>query len=159
MWYCRLCWRSSGAGFLLEGLSKLEYRGYDSAGIAVYNDGAIAVRKKEGRIANLYALVKEQPCYGTIGIGHTRWATHGGPSDINAHPHVSADGTFAVVHNGIIENYMAIKEELIEKATPSNQKRIQKSCQCFARNYTTATLPILFGRSLNAFMDRIPSYS
>lgn len=101
--------------FLLEGLSKLEYRGYDSAGIAVYNDGAIAVRKKEGRIANLYALVKEQPCYGTIGIGHTRWATHGGPSDINAHPHVSADGTFAVVHNGIIENYMAIKEELIEK--------------------------------------------
>lgn len=101
--------------FLLEGLSKLEYRGYDSAGIAVYDDGAIAVRKKEGRIANLYELVQQDPCQGTIGIGHTRWATHGGPSDLNAHPHVSNDGTFAVVHNGIIENYMAIKEELIEK--------------------------------------------
>jgi len=99
---------------VIEGLRRLEYRGYDSAGVAVVADGAITTRKKAGKLANLEAEILVDPLPAShIGIGHTRWATHGAPNDVNAHPHVSEDGTIAVIHNGIIENFAPLRDKLI----------------------------------------------
>ena len=99
---------------LLSGLEKLEYRGYDSAGIAVLKDHAITVEKHKGELANLKAALDAHALAGHVGIGHTRWATHGQPSDKNAHPHLGPEGKIAVVHNGIIENHQYIRETYLK---------------------------------------------
>ena len=105
--------RAQAAPILLDGLRRLEYRGYDSAGIAIIDGGRLETRKCAGRIAALANLMRNQPVSGSLGVSHTRWATHGKVTDQNAHPHFDATGKLALVHNGVIENYQTLKDELI----------------------------------------------
>ncbi len=128
----------SAAPILLDGLSKLEYRGYDSAGVAIAEEGAIRMIKASGAIKNLMEKTQKGAVFsGTCGIGHTRWATHGAPTDENAHPHLSENEMFAVIHNGIIENYLALREELMEKgATFKSETDTEVIAHLLSAHYT-----------------------
>lgn len=121
---------------LVEGLKKLEYRGYDSAGIAVFTPEGLQITKALGRLANLEAKLDGAPLVGNAGIGHTRWATHGKPSDENSHPHTDGSQKFSVVHNGIIENYLDLKDELMAQGhTFTSETDTEVISHLIAREY------------------------
>ena len=128
--------QSEALPMLVGGLKKLEYRGYDSSGVSLIDNGKISTVRASGKISALEAKLKENPVQGNIGIAHTRWATHGAPTEQNAHPHVSFDGKISIVHNGIIENYASLKAKLIEKGiTFKSETDTEVVAHLIARNY------------------------
>ena len=128
--------QSEALPVLVGGLKKLEYRGYDSSGVSLIDHGKITTVRASGKISALEAKLKDNPVQGTIGIAHTRWATHGAPTEQNAHPHVSFDGKISIVHNGIIENYASLKAKLIEKGVVfKSETDTEVVAHLIARNY------------------------
>jgi glucosamine--fructose-6-phosphate aminotransferase (isomerizing) len=134
--------RDKAAPLLLEGLKRLEYRGYDSAGLAIVQDGRFVVTKKAGRVSNLEREAARHSLTGCQGMGHTRWATHGGVTDANAHPHVSSDGQIALIHNGVIENYAKIKSFLQGKGYSfQSETDTEVLCNLIAYHYAKEPIP------------------
>src|SRR6266576_1295541 len=125
---------------ILDGLKKLEYRGYDSAGIAVSGNGrGLQIRRAEGKLRNLEEVIRLKPLDGTYGIGHTRWATHGRPTEENAHPHRDCSGKVVVVHNGIIENYVSLKKKLAEEGHRFTTETDTEVIAHLVEKYSTAS--------------------
>ncbi len=143
--------KQKASGVNLEGLKRLEYRGYDSAGVAIQNNGRFDVAKKIGRVDGLIKATPAQKLTGTTGIGHTRWATHGGVTDANAHPHISSDGKIALIHNGVIENYASIKKFLLTKGYSfQSETDTEVLCNLIAYHYHKEPVPTEGSRFLEA---------
>jgi glucosamine--fructose-6-phosphate aminotransferase (isomerizing) len=143
--------KSQAVPILLDGLRRLEYRGYDSAGVAIFDAGKIATRKKTGRIANLTELIQQSPITGTSGISHTRWATHGGVSDANAHPHADQSGKLFLCHNGVIENYNVLKDVLVKEGhTFQSQTDTEVLAHLIGKHYDAAGGEPTKGRLIEA---------
>ena len=119
--------RGEAAPLLVKGLQRMEYRGYDSAGVAILSQREISVRKGVGKVSEVNALLHMDELRGEVGIGHTRWATHGGVTEANAHPHLSNSGQIALVHNGIVTNYIELREELRSKGFHSTARLTPRS--------------------------------